>query len=85
MPVRCERLVVVVEGGLAKGGDLVRVPVAVEVGVVVPDRDLAKVERVVDVASQVARPAPKASARSRAGRQISSQRSARKGWMCQSM
>src|SRR4249919_707620 len=58
-------LVVEVDGLLAERGDLVRVPVALPVVVAVPDRGLAEVQRVLDVARQ--RPALGAE-RHRAGR-----------------
>jgi hypothetical protein len=54
VPARGDRLVEVVQGRLAERRDLLRVPVALEVGVVVPHRHLAEVQRVVDVPGEVA-------------------------------
>ena len=54
MPDRQHGLVEVVERGLAKRRDLVRVPVALEVLPAAPDCHLPEVERVVDVAREAA-------------------------------
>src|SRR5689334_1424359 len=52
VPDREDGLVVVIDALLAESRDLVRVPVALEVVAVLPQRGLAEVERVLDVARQ---------------------------------